>query len=108
METRTTHSTVIFAHPFRLRGMDGTAPAGSYQLSLEEEKLDTLTVESWRQTAVILQVTRTGVTEYLTIDPEELREARARDGEASTQTPIPLTERSARIRGLLRLRSQRP
>ena len=108
METRTTHSTVIFLHPFQLRGMDGTAPAGSYQLSTEEEKLDTLTIESWRQTAVILQVARAGITEYLTIDPDELRAARARDGEAPSHIATPLTERSGRTRVLLRLRPQRP
>src|SRR6478609_3047248 len=85
VETRTTHSTVIFAHPFRLTGMDAPAPAGSYQLSIEQEKLDTLTVESWRQTAGVLQVVRAGATEYLTIDPEELRDAQARDGETSAQ-----------------------
>lgn len=109
METRTTHSTVIFARPFQLRGMDGVAPAGRYRLSTEEERLDTLTVESWRQTAVILQVTRNGVTEYLTIDPEELRAAQSLDCEKSShKIAVPLAERGRRMRGLLRLRAQRP
>jgi hypothetical protein len=106
--TRTTRSTVIFKRPFQLIGMDGVAPAGSYQLAREEEKLDTLTCEAWRQTAVILEVRRAGVTEYLPVDPEELREALARDGEPDGDIATPPGERSRRVRGLLRLRSQRP
>lgn len=108
VETRTTHSTVTFTRPFHLAGMDGIAPAGSYGLDMEEEKLDTLTFESWRQTAAILQVPRAGITEYLPIDPQDLRDALARDSEVLAQTASPLTERSQRLRGLLRLRPQRP
>ncbi|MES2471565.1 MAG: hypothetical protein V4601_01865 [Pseudomonadota bacterium] len=107
METRTTHSAVIFRHPFQLAGMDGMAPAGSYRLDMEEEKLDTLTFESWRQTAVILQVPRAGVTEYLPIDPQELRDALARDVAIQPQAPGLLVERNRRLRGVLRLRTQR-
>jgi hypothetical protein len=107
METRTTHSTVTFRHPFQLAGMDGTAPAGRYRLDMEEEKLDTLTFESWRQTAVILQVARAGVTEYLPIDPQELRDALVRDSAIASQSSQPLGERNRRLRGVLRLRTQR-
>lgn len=108
METRTTHSTVTFRRPFKLAGMDGIGPAGSYSLDVEEEKLDTLTFESWRQTAVILQMTRAGVTEYLAIDPQELREALARDSALLPDLPPASGDRSRRVRDLLRLRSQRP
>lgn len=108
METRTTHSTVTFRHPFKLMGMDGIAPAGNYRLDVEEEKLDTLTFESWRQTAVILQMTRAGVTEYLAIDPQELREALARDNAPLPEAPPASGDRSRRVRDQLRLRSQRP
>lgn len=108
MDTRTTHSIVTFTRPFQLMGMDGVAPAGSYQLDTEEEKLDTLTCEAWRQTAVILQVRRAGVTEYLPMDPEELRAALARDAEQDPNMAMPPSERGRRVRGLLRLRPQRP
>jgi hypothetical protein len=108
VETRTTHSTVTFTGPFHLAGMDGVAPAGSYDLDMEEEKLGTLPFESWRQTAAILHVARAGVTEYLPIDPLDLRDALARDSEVLAQTASPLTERSQRLRGLSRLRAQRP
>src|SRR6478609_970536 len=81
MLTRTSHSQVSFRRPFRLSGMDALAPAGTYALDVEEERLDMLTVEAWRQTAMILQITAAGITEYLAVDPQELREAMERDGD---------------------------
>lgn len=105
METRTTQSTVTFGRPFQLTGMDSIAPAGVYKLDVEEERLDTLSFESWRRTAVILQVAHAGITEYVTLAPEVLREALQRDGDLSPNPAAP--ERARRIRGQLRLRSQR-
>jgi hypothetical protein len=81
MPTRSSHSIAIFRRPFRLAGMDASAPAGSYKVDLEEERLDTLTVEAWRQTAVTLQVTTAGITEHVTVDPQELRDALRHDGD---------------------------
>lgn len=106
METRTTHSSVTFTRPFQMASMDGIAPAGTYRMDVEEEKLEVLSGEKWRQTAVVLQVARAGITEYLPVDPEELRDALARDGEAVAQITSPLTERGQRLRGVLRLRPQ--
>jgi hypothetical protein len=107
METRTTHSTVSFQRPFQMAGMDGIAPAGLYRLSVEEEKVDTLTFESWRQTAVILQIEHAGITEHVTIDPQELRDALARDARPPGDATPP-SDRSRRVRDQLRLRAQRP
>jgi len=103
MTTRTSHSQVTFRRPFRLEGMDAPAPAGSYEMAIEEEQLDTQTIEAWRQTAVILQVKTAGVTEYVTIDPQELRDALLRDADQAidpTAMPYP------RPRDTLRLRRQ--
>jgi hypothetical protein len=101
MLTRTSHSQVTFRRPFRLAGMDAVAPAGSYKVDLEEERLDTLTVEAWRQTAAILQITAAGVTEYVTVDPQDLREALKRDGDETVDSAtVPGPQR----RELLRLR----
>lgn len=105
METRTTYSTVTFGRPFQLAGMDATAPAGVYKLDVEEEKLDTISFESWRRKAVVLQIARAGVTEYVTLAPEALREALRRDGDPSAGPAT--SEHSRRIRGQLRLRTQR-
>ena len=101
MPTRTSHSHVTFRRPFRLTGMDTAAPAGSYKVDLEEERLDTLTVEAWRQTALILQITTTGITEHLTVDPQELRNALSRDRDDVIACAAPPHQRT---RELLRLR----
>jgi len=98
MLTRTSHSQVTFRRPFQLSGMDALAPAGTYAIDVEEERLDTLTVEAWRQTAVILQIRAAGVTEHLAIDPQELREAMERDGDDPAMAP------NTRRRELPRLR----
>jgi hypothetical protein len=88
MPTRTSHSHITFRRPFRLAGMDAAAPAGSYKVNLEEERLDTLTVEAWRQTAVILQVTTAGITEHVTVGPQKLRDALLRDGDDTIDPAI--------------------
>jgi len=101
MLTRTSHLQVTFRRPFRLAGMDAVAPAGIYKFDLEEERLDTLTVEAWRQTAVVLQIAAAGVTEHVTVDPQDLREALERDGDDTVDTgAVPDPQR----RALLRLR----
>jgi hypothetical protein len=101
MPTRTSHSHVTFRRPFRLAGMDAAAPAGSYKVALEEDRLDTLATEAWRQTAVILQVTAAGATEHITVDPQELRDALLRDGDATIDPAArPLTRNILRLSGL--------
>lgn len=100
METRTTQSTVSFGRPFRLAGMESIAPAGVYKLNVEEEKLDTMSFESWRRKAVILQIARDGVTEYVSLDPDDLREALRRDGDLSRDPAV--TQASRRMRGGLK------
>ena len=105
METRTIQSTVTFGRPFQLAGMDRIAPAGVYRLDVEEQKLDTLTFESWRRTAVILQVTRAGMTEYVALAPQEFRDALERDCDLSPNPATPQDIR--RIHGPLRLKSPR-
>ncbi|HEX2761266.1 MAG TPA: hypothetical protein VHM27_12160 [Rhizomicrobium sp.] len=85
--------------------MDGVAPAGVYKLDVEEEKLDTISFEAWRRTAVILEITRNGITEYVALDPADIREALRRDGDLSLDPAEP--EPARRLRGQLRLRTQR-
>ena len=102
MQLRTSHSHVTFRRPFRLAGMDTWAPAGRYNVSLEEEQLDSLTVNAWRQTALTLQVTSAGATDYLSVDPVEMRDALLRDGDDSIDPTIPVPR--ARLREVLRLR----
>ena len=101
MPTRTSHSHITFRRPLRLAGMNAAAPAGSYKVDLEEERLDTRTVESWRQRALILQITTAGITEHITIDSQELRDALSRDGDDAIDCAAPPHPRT---REVLRLR----
>jgi hypothetical protein len=102
MQSRTSHSHVTFRRPFQLAGMDRLEPAGRYEVALEEEQLDALTVEAWRQTSVTLKIASPGATEYLSVDPMDLRAALMRDGADSVDpaTPVP----GARLRKVLKLR----
>src|SRR6185369_4192670 len=60
MDTRSTSSQITFRRPFRLSGVDGLQPAGSYTLTVEEERLDTLSVDAWRRTSATLYVPQGG------------------------------------------------
>ena len=102
MQSRTSHSHVTFRRPFRLAGMDRPAPAGRYKVALEEEQLDTLTVEAWRQTSITLQIASAGATDYLSLDPMDLRDALLRDGDDNIGPATPVPE--ARLRDVLKLR----
>jgi hypothetical protein len=82
--------------------MDRSAPAGRYKVTLEEEQLDTLTVEAWRQTSITLQIASAGATDYLNLDPMDLRDALLRDGDDNIDPIAPIP--AARVRDVLRLR----
>jgi hypothetical protein len=109
MDSRTTRTLVTFRRPFMLAGLGGVQPAGSYTVRIEEERLDTLTVEAWRQTGCIIVLRRGGIEDHVEIDAQELQAALARDvdpGDGVTETPSPM-DRSRRPRDPLR-RGGRP
>jgi len=54
----------------------------------------------WRQTALVLKVTIAGITEHVTVDPQELREALVRNSDEADPRPVP----GMRGRELLRLK----
>jgi hypothetical protein len=82
--------------------MDTWAPAGRYKVDLQEERLETLTIEAWRQTALTLQVTSAGATEYLEVVSSDLREALLRDGDDDIDPDTPVA--SPHLRRVLTLR----
>lgn len=109
MATRIIRSLATFRRPFTLAGLDGVQPAGAYTVRSEEERLETLSLDAWRQTACIIVVHRNGGEEHVVIDPRDLQEALARDvdpGDGISEGPSPL-DRSRRSRDLLR-RGGRP
>ena len=109
MDTRATRTLVTFRRPFTLSALGGMQPAGSYTVRTEEERLDTLTVDAWRQNGCIIVLRRGGTEDHVAIDPQELRDALARDidpGDGVYEGPSPM-DRSRRARDLLR-RGGRP
>jgi len=82
VQTRTTRTTVTFAHPFRLKGVDGIHPAGDYAVDTDEDLIDGLSFLSWRRVATMIFVRRSdGATEMHRLDPGDLDAALRRDGE---------------------------
>lgn len=111
MQTRTTSNQVTFVKNFRLAGLEGILPPGTYTVNLEEEQLDVLSLVGWRQVAATLQLTRDGATEHVAIDMQDLREALLRDSDQSTDPPAaPATAvaQNPRVRGILRLKLHQP
>jgi len=87
MEIRTTSKLITFRNPFTLSALDKVYPPGNYQLRIEEQPLDTISFVGWRQTGCLLGLFRDGAIEYVSVDPQELREALVRDGDQGTDPP---------------------
>lgn len=79
MNTRSSRSTVTFSNAFALSGYPGELPAGDYEIVVEEELLEGLSFEAWRQTAAYLTVRGIGVNagriEMRAISDNDLKEA---------------------------------
>ena len=87
MEIRTTSKLITFRNPFTLSVLDRVYPPGSYTVRIEEQPLDTISTAGWRQTGCLLELFRDGAVEYVSVDPQELREALVRDGDQGTDPP---------------------
>ncbi len=60
MMTRMCQAKVQFRHPFRLSGLDGQQPAGTYRLITDEEELSGLSFTTYRTVLAMLQVPALG------------------------------------------------
>lgn len=54
MTARTTRTTLTFAAPFTLRGVEGVQPAGDYVVVADDELIDSVTVVAYRRVATTL------------------------------------------------------
>ncbi len=72
MITRITATVVTFRHPFTLERFGDVLPPGSYDVDIEEEKLDTVSVAAWKRISTTIQLKRSGTIEYMSIDPDAL------------------------------------
>ncbi len=84
MTSRTTSKTVTFARPFRLDGLDGIQPAGSYTVETDEELLQALSFPAYRRIDTRIRLPVAGSDQVTRIDPAELEAALARDGKSGS------------------------
>ncbi len=85
MPTRFVKSEVVFRRPFVLDGFERVEPAGTYTVESEEESLDAVSFLAWKRLATVMHLTHDGTTEYVRIDPQDLRKAEARDAAQEPQ-----------------------
>ncbi len=80
MNTRTNRKTVTFTQPFKLSGIEGELPPGSYIVETDEELIDDLSFVAWRRVATMIHLRSAGVSQVHLIDPVDLDASLLRDG----------------------------
>lgn len=88
MTERTTNSSVTFLHAFILRDVEGMQPPGTYLIETVEEPLGNLSFLAYRRVSTTITLPAVGAAslrkQVVTIDPDELRDALAKDALATT------------------------
>lgn len=80
MTMRTSRKTVTFARPFVLGGADEEFPAGIYTIETDEELLEAISFPVYRRISTLLHLrAKTGLTQKMTVDPDQLEAALQRD-----------------------------
>jgi hypothetical protein len=83
MTARSHSKSVIFGHPFELKGVDRILPAGKYRVVTDEELIEELSFPVYRRMATMIFVPaeahRASSVEMVAIDPRELQAAQERD-----------------------------
>jgi hypothetical protein len=83
MTTRSQSKSIVFSHPFELKGVDRILPAGDYQVVTDEELIEELSFPVYRRVATMIFVPaesrHASSVEMVAIDPQELRAALERD-----------------------------
>ncbi len=86
MTMRTTIRIVSFARPFVLAGVEGVQPPGTYDVEIDEERLEQVSFPVYRRirTAIRLPWRTIGVSGMQTVlvNPQDLESALARDAAA--------------------------
>lgn len=85
MMRRSRRETVVFKHPFRIRGVDRQLPAGSYEVVTDEEMIEGLSFASYRRVATMIFVPgtspRRSSIEMISIGSADLDDARRIDAD---------------------------
>jgi hypothetical protein len=83
MTIRTTKKTVTFRRLFVLGGFDEVLPAGTYSVETDEELLEGISFPAYRRILTLIHLHakpgHPGLTQTLTVDPNELDAALKRD-----------------------------
>jgi hypothetical protein len=91
MTVRTIKKTVAFRRPFVLGGFDEVLPAGAYSVETDEELLEGISFPAYRRILTVMHLHakpgHPGLTQTLTIDPNELDAALERD-RAPREAPV--------------------
>jgi len=85
MSGRTTHSIAHFAAPFVLGGLEGSLPAGDYDIDHDEELIDGMSWLAWRRVATFIHLpartVKSPTSQLIAIDHAELETALRQDRE---------------------------
>ncbi|NIJ35307.1 hypothetical protein [Sphingomonas oligoaromativorans] len=79
MTLRTIKSSIAFAAPFKLEGLEDEQPAGRYDVETDEEIIEGNGQTIYRRVATLLILRSHGLTRTVTVTPAELEAALARD-----------------------------
>jgi hypothetical protein len=79
MTIRSRRETVIFKHPFQIRGIDRPLPAGAYEVITDDEMIEGLSFASFRRVATMIVVPAAGLrgsaVEMISIGSVDLSDA---------------------------------
>jgi hypothetical protein len=83
MPARSHTTSVVFNHPFELKGVDRILPSGDYRIVTDEELIEELSFPVYRRVATMIFVPAeshyASSVEMVAIDPQELQAAQERD-----------------------------
>ncbi|HWZ37381.1 MAG TPA: hypothetical protein VNY08_03670 [Bradyrhizobium sp.] len=83
MTTRSRRETVTFQHPFRIKGIDRSLPAGVYEVITDEEMIEGLSFAAYRRVATMIVVPaappRSSTMEMISIGSVDLSDAQRID-----------------------------
>ena len=79
MTTRSHSKSIVFSHPFELKGVDRILPSGDYRVVTDEELIEELSFPVYRRVVTMIFVPaeshHASSVEMVAIDPQELQAA---------------------------------
>jgi hypothetical protein len=83
MTTRSRRETITFRHPFLIKGVDRSLPAGDYEVVTDEEMIEGLSFPAYRRVATMIMVPsappRSSAMEMISIGSVDLSDAQRID-----------------------------